>query len=132
MKEIRVKKTARDQLPHLESDGAVELRYKKMANGPQREASQEPWSGYRFQSENTDVYADQQFCESRHKNSLNASAHLHTKVTKDQRGHSVTGSPSNTTTQSLREKRTKHSVRCCFDFARESEKVFCVPAFLRY
>jgi hypothetical protein len=41
MKEIRVKKTARDQLPDLESDGTVELRYKKVANRPEREASQE-------------------------------------------------------------------------------------------
>ena len=37
MKEIRVKKAARDQLPHLESDGTVELRYNKMTNGPERE-----------------------------------------------------------------------------------------------
>ena len=42
MKEIRMKKAARDQLPHLESDGTVELRHNKMANGPKREASQNP------------------------------------------------------------------------------------------
>ena len=59
MKEIRVKKTARDQLPNLESDGTLELRYNKMANGPEREPGQEPWSRYRFQGENSDVYADQ-------------------------------------------------------------------------
>ena len=41
MKKIRMKKAARDQLPHLESDGTVELGYNKMANGPEREASQE-------------------------------------------------------------------------------------------
>ncbi len=67
MKEIRVKKAARDQLPHLESDGTLELGHSKMANGPKREASQEPWAGYRFQGENSDVYADQQSRESRHK-----------------------------------------------------------------
>ena len=59
MKKIRVKKTARDQLPHLESDGTVELRHNKMANGPEREVSHEPGAGYRFQGENSDVYADQ-------------------------------------------------------------------------
>ena len=67
MKEIRVKKAARDQLPHLESDGTLELSHSKMANGPKREAGQEPWAGYRFQSENSDVRADQQSRESRHK-----------------------------------------------------------------
>jgi hypothetical protein len=59
MKEIGVKKTARDQLPNLESDGSFELGYNKMANGPERESGQEPWAGYRFQGENSDVYADQ-------------------------------------------------------------------------
>jgi hypothetical protein len=54
-----VKKTARDQLPNLESDGSFELGYNKMANGPERESGQEPWAGYRFQGENSDVYADQ-------------------------------------------------------------------------
>jgi len=67
VKEIRVKKAARDQLPHLESDGTLELSYKKMANKPEREASQEPWTGYRFQKENSNVYNDQQSRESRHK-----------------------------------------------------------------
>jgi hypothetical protein len=89
MKEIRVKKTARDQLPHLESDGTVELSHNKMANGPEREASQEPWAGYRFQGENRDVCADQQSCESRHKDSLTVCAHFHTKITKDHDGHNV-------------------------------------------
>ena len=67
MKEIRMKETARDQLPHLESDGTVELGYIKMANRPEREAREQPWAGYRFKSKNGDVYADQQSCESRHK-----------------------------------------------------------------
>ena len=90
MKEIRVKKAARDELPHLESDGIVELGYIKMANRPEREAREQPWAGYRFQSENGDVYADQQSCESRHKNSLAACAYFRTKVTKDHGGHNVT------------------------------------------
>ena len=67
MKEIRMKKAARDQLPHLESHGTVELGYKKMANGPEGEASQESRPGYRLQSENSNVYADEESCESRHK-----------------------------------------------------------------
>ena len=62
-----MKKAAGDQLPQPESDGTVELGYNKMANGPEREAGQEPWAGYRFQGENSDVYADQQSCQSRHK-----------------------------------------------------------------
>src|ERR1700757_335539 len=90
MKEIRVKKTARDQLPHLESDGAVELGYNKMPNGPEREPGQQPWAGYRFQSENSDVYADQQSCQSRHKNRLTASGHCHTEITKGLNGRNVT------------------------------------------
>ena len=89
MKEIRVKKTARDQLPHLESDGAVELRYKKMANRPQREGSQESWAGYCFQNENSGVYNDQESCESRHKSSYPACGYIHTKVTMDHEGHNV-------------------------------------------
>jgi hypothetical protein len=79
MKEIRVKKTARDQLPHLESDGSVELSHNKMANWPEGEPGEQPWAGYRFKRENSDVRADQQSCQSCHKNSLTASAHLHTK-----------------------------------------------------
>ena len=67
VKEICMKKAARDQLPHLESDSTIELRYKKMANRPEREARQETRTGYCFQGENSDVYADQQSCESRHK-----------------------------------------------------------------
>jgi hypothetical protein len=67
MKEIRVKKTARDQLPDLESDGTVELRYKKVANRPEREAIQETRPGYRFQNENSSVYNDQQSGEASHK-----------------------------------------------------------------
>ena len=62
MKEIRMKKAARDQLPHLESDRTIELRHNKMANRPERESRQEAWAGYRFQGENSDVCADQQFC----------------------------------------------------------------------
>ena len=89
MKEIRMKKAARDQLPHLESDGTVELRHNKMAYGPKREASKNSWAGYRLQSENSDVCADEQSCESRHKNSLTVRAYFHTKVTKDHDGHNV-------------------------------------------
>jgi len=84
-----MKKAARDQLPHLESDGIVELGYKKMANRPEREARQQTWAGYSFQRENSDVYADQDSCESRHKDSLTVCAHFHTKITKDQDGHNV-------------------------------------------
>jgi hypothetical protein len=61
-----VKKTARDQLPHLESDGSLQLGYKKMTDRPEREASQETSAGYRFQNENSGVYNDQQSCEARH------------------------------------------------------------------
>ena len=84
-----MKKAARDQLSHLESDGTIELGDNKMANRPEREASQESWAGYRFQSENSDVYTDQQSCKSLHENSLTASAHLHTKITKGHDGHNV-------------------------------------------
>jgi hypothetical protein len=48
MKEIRVKKTARNQLPHLESDRTVELGHIKMASRPERERGQEPRAGYRL------------------------------------------------------------------------------------
>src|SRR5437667_3179618 len=89
MKKIRVEKAARDQLPHLESDRTIELGNKKMTNRPQREGCQKTLSGYRFQSKNTDIYADQQSCESRHENSLTASANLHTKITKGHDGHNV-------------------------------------------
>ena len=84
-----MKKAARDQLPHFESDGIVELGYKKMSNGPEREPGQQPWAGYRFQGENSDVYADQQSCESRHENSLTARAYSRTEITKDHDGHTV-------------------------------------------
>ena len=67
-----MEKAARDELPHLESDGAVELGYNKMANRPEREPGEHPWAGYRFKRENGDVYADEQSCESRHQNSLTA------------------------------------------------------------
>src|SRR5438477_9806837 len=81
MKKIRVEEAARDQLPHLESNGTPELGYKKMANRPEREARQKTLSGHRFQGKNSDVYADQQSRESRHENSLIASTRLHTKIT---------------------------------------------------
>ena len=55
MQEIRVKKTAGEQLPYHESDGTVELGHIEVANRPESEPSQEPWAGYRFQSENSDV-----------------------------------------------------------------------------
>src|SRR5439155_5420915 len=132
MKKIRMKKAARDQLPHLESDGTIELGDNKMANRPEREASQEPLARYRFQGENSDVYADEQSCESRHKNSLTASAHLHTKVTKDHCGHNVTGSPSNTTTQIPPREKNETQSSPLLRLRPESEKVSCVPALLRY
>jgi hypothetical protein len=116
MKEIRMKKAARDQLPHLESDGTGELADEKMANRPERESRQEAWAGYRFKCKNSDVYADQQFCESRHENSLTASAHLYTKITKGHDGHNVAEIWFTTTTQSSR---------------REKEKLFAVLGFRR-
>src|SRR5215475_4215634 len=89
MKEARMKKPARDELPHLESDWAVELGYNKMANRPERKPREETWARQRFQRENGDIYADQQSCESRHKNSLTASGYLHTKITKGHGEHNV-------------------------------------------
>jgi hypothetical protein len=82
MKEIRMKKAARDQLPQLESDGVVELGDNKMAHRPEREVGEEPRAGYRLQNEDGDIRTDQQSCESRHEYSLTASGHLHTKNTK--------------------------------------------------
>jgi hypothetical protein len=58
MKETGMKKPARNQLPHFESDGIVELWYNKMANGPEREVREQSWTGYRLKYENGDVYAD--------------------------------------------------------------------------
>jgi hypothetical protein len=80
-----MKKATCDQLPHLESDGTVELGYRKMANGPEREPGEQLRTGYRFKRENDDVYADQQSSESRHKNRLTACAQFHTKFTKGSR-----------------------------------------------
>src|ERR1700757_460464 len=96
MKEIRVKKTACDQLPHLESNGTVELGYNKMPDGPEREPGQQRWAGYRFQGENSDVYADKQSCESRHKNRLTACAQFHTRFTKGSRRTQCYGDPITT------------------------------------
>ena len=45
MKEIRMEKSARDELPNLEPNGNVELGYNKMANRPEREARQQTWAG---------------------------------------------------------------------------------------
>jgi hypothetical protein len=59
MKETRMKKAARDQLPHLKADGMIELRHAKMANRPERECGEQPRTGYRFQGKYGDVYADQ-------------------------------------------------------------------------
>ena len=53
--EIRVKEAARDQLPHFEFDGSVELRYNEMAYRPQREPGEQPWTGYHFERENRHV-----------------------------------------------------------------------------
>ena len=114
MKEIRVKKTARDQLPQLESDWIIELSYKKMANRPEREPGQQPWAGYRFQRENRHVYADQYSCESRHKISLSAYTYFLTKVTEDHDGHNVAEISSTTTTQSSRKDKNETTL-CSFD-----------------
>jgi hypothetical protein len=89
MKEIRVKKAARDQLPQFESNGRVELGYNKVPNRPERERGQEPRARDGFQGENSDVDTDEQSCESRHENSLTASANLHTKITKGHDGDNV-------------------------------------------
>ena len=62
-----MKKAARYQLPYLEPNGTVELGYKKVTNRPQRERREETRTGYGLQSENSDVYADEQSCESRHR-----------------------------------------------------------------
>jgi hypothetical protein len=67
MKEIRVKKAARNQLPQLESDRTIDLVHREMANRPEREASEEPWAGDGLQGEQSDVYADQPFCDSCHR-----------------------------------------------------------------
>ena len=91
MKKIRMKETARNQLPDLESDGTLELPYNEMANGPEREPGQEPWARYRFQRKNSDVYTDQQSCESPHKNSLTTCAYFHTKITKGRDGQECYG-----------------------------------------
>jgi hypothetical protein len=104
MKETRVKKPARDQLPHLESDGTVELGYNKMADRPKREVREQSWTGYRLKHENCDIYADQNSCESRHKNSLTVSAHFHTKIAK---GHDLTGIPFTTTTENSRKQKNE-------------------------
>ena len=58
MKKIRMKKAARDELPHLESDGNIKLSDKKMANRPERECSHEPRTGDGLQGKNSDVHAD--------------------------------------------------------------------------
>ena len=57
MEKIRVKETARDQLPHLESDRGVELWHKKMPNRPESEVRQQTRAGYRLKCENGDVDA---------------------------------------------------------------------------
>jgi hypothetical protein len=99
MQEIRVKKTAGDQLPQLEPHLALELGHRKMANGPECKRGEETWTGDSFQRENNDVDADQQFSESGHKNSLTGCAYFHTKVTTDHDGHNVTEIRFATTTQ---------------------------------
>jgi hypothetical protein len=139
MKEIRMKKAARDQLPHLESDGSVELRHNKMAKRPERESRQETWAGYRFKCENSDICADQQSCQSRHKNRLAACAYFHTKVTKDHDGHNVTEIWFTTTTQSSRKEKNEQTLCGFDDLSVELETLSCVlstaslrPAFLRH
>lgn len=67
MKEIRVKKATRDQLPQLESGRPLELWQGKVTNWPQRKRGQETRAGDRVQSKNSDVRAEQQSCEWRHK-----------------------------------------------------------------
>src|SRR5437879_3845684 len=128
MKEIRVKKAARDQLPHLESDRTIELGYKKMANRPEREARQKTLPGYRFQSKNSDVYADQQSCESRHEYSLTTSANLHTKITKVHDGHNV--AEARLPQEQRRRVRKNETILLRFLASPVNSKEF--PAFLRY
>lgn len=95
MQEIRVKKTARDQLPHLESYGSFQLWYGKMADRPEREARHQTRPGYRFKGENGDVYADQQSCESRH----NASNRVYLFSRKDHEGSRPTQLWKNSSTK---------------------------------
>ena len=123
MKEIRMKKATRNQLPYLESNGTVELRYNKMAYGPKREASKNSWAGYRLQSENSDVCADEQSCESRHKNSLTVRAYFHTKVTKNHDGHNVTEICFFPQERRARARRKTKQTLCSFDHLAAE---FCV------
>src|SRR5262245_57354420 len=67
VKEIGMKKAARDQLPQLESDGSVKLTNNKMPDRPERESGEQSRAGYRFKDENGHVYADQYSSEPRHK-----------------------------------------------------------------
>ena len=55
MQEIRVKKTAGDQLPQLEAHLTLGLGQRKMANGPERERGEETRTGDRFQRKHGDV-----------------------------------------------------------------------------
>jgi hypothetical protein len=128
MKKIRVEKAARDQLPHLESNGTPELRYKKMANRPEREARQKTRTGYRFQCENSDVYADQQSCESRHENILTASTRLHTKITKVHDGHNV----AETRLPLGRRRRVRKNETILLQFLASTLNFKEFPAFLRH
>src|ERR1051325_9038002 len=82
MKEIGMKKTTGDQLPDLESDRGIKLRYIKMADRPQCEPGKQSRASHRFQQENSDVYADQYSGEARHKTSLTCLYPFHTKVTR--------------------------------------------------
>src|SRR5258707_395004 len=85
-------------------------------------------TGYRFQNKNSDIYADQQSCESRHEYSLTTSANLHTKITKVHDRHNVAAAR-------LPQERRRHVRKNQTNLLRSlaspvNSKEF--PAFLRY
>ena len=98
-----------------------------MANGPERERRKETRAGYGLQSENSDVYTDQQSCQSRHKNRLTACAQFHTKFTKGSPWTQCYGDLVYYNMQSSRRKKDETNVFAFLDFAGDSERVSCVP-----
>jgi len=126
MEEIGMQKAACDQLPDLESDRSIELRYIKVANRPERESGEQSWTGYSLKQKDGHVYADEQSCDSRHKNSLNVFAHFHTKLTKNHNGHGAWEIWYQNSVELPRGKRTKQPL-CCFNSLVNSKKF---PAFL--
>jgi hypothetical protein len=93
-----------------------------MANRPKREVRKQSWTGYRLKQENGDIYTDQYFCESRHKNSLTASAHFHTKITKEHESKSSRLPQQQRTRASGR---MKQALSGFLVFAGESKKISC-------